>query len=49
MYTLAITINHYYWESDYKHYYARQVEKEVFESHSWKQEKASTSSSAVAS
>ena len=44
-----MTINHYYWEWDHKRYYARQAEKETIESHSWKQEKASTSSSATAS
>jgi len=43
-----MTINHYYWEQDCEHHHARQVEKEALESHSWKQGKASTSSSAMA-
>ena len=49
MYTLAMTIDHHYWERDYKCYCARQVEKEALESHSQKQGKASTSSAAMAS
>ena len=49
MYTLAMTMNHHYQECDHKHHCARQAEKEVLESHSWKQEKASTSSPAMAS
>ena len=49
MYTLAMTINHYYWERDYEYHYARQAEKKVLESHSRKQGKASTSGSAMAS
>ena len=49
MYTLAITIDHCYWEQDCKCHCTRQVEKEVLEFHSRKQEKASTSSSAIAS
>ena len=49
MYTLAMTINHRYWERDCKCHHARQVEKEALESHSWKQGKASTSSSVTAS
>jgi len=49
MYTLAMTINHRYWERDRERHYARQVEKEALESHSWKQGKASTSSSVTAS
>ena len=48
MYALAITIDYCYWEWDYKHYCARQVEKEAFKSHSWKQEKTSTSGTATA-
>jgi len=42
-------INHYYWECDYECHYARQAEKEALKSHSWKQEKASTSGTAIAS
>ena len=49
IYTLAMNIDHYYWKRDYKHYCARQVEKEALESHSQKQEKASTSGSVMAS
>jgi len=49
MYTLAMTIDHCYWERDRKHHCARQAEKEALESHFWKQGKASTSSSATAS
>jgi len=47
MYTLAMTINHHYWEHNCKHHCARQAEKETFKSHSWKQGKASTSSHAI--
>jgi len=47
MYTLAMTINHYYWKCNCKHHCARQTEKEAFESHSWKQGKASISSHAT--
>jgi len=49
MYALAMTIDHRYWERDRECHCARQAEKEVLESHSWKQEKASTSSSVMAS
>ena len=49
MYTLAMTIDHCYWKRDHEHHYVRQMEKEALESHSWKQGKASTSSSAMAS
>jgi len=49
MYTLAMTIDHCYWEQDCKHHHARQAEKEALEFYSQKQEKASTSSSATAS
>jgi len=48
MYALAMTIDHCYWECDYKFHHAKQVEKEALESHSWKQEKASTSGPVVA-
>jgi len=44
-----MTINHRYWKRDCKHHHVRQAEKEALESHSWKQEKASTSSSVTAS
>ena len=44
-----MTIDHCYWEKDCKCHYVRQVEKEALESHSQKQEKASTSGSATAS
>ena len=44
-----MNIDHYYWKRDYKHYCARQVEKEALESHSQKQEKASTSGSVMIS
>ena len=47
MYVLAMTINYHYWERDCKCYHARQAEKEALESHSRKQGKASTSSSAT--
>jgi len=49
IYALAMTIDHCYWERDCKYHHARQIEKETLESHSWKQGKASTSSSAMAS
>jgi len=48
MYTLAMTINHYYWERDRKCHRARQAEKETLESYSQKQGKASTSGSVTA-
>jgi len=43
MYVLAMTIDHCYWEHNYKCHYVKQVEKEALESHSQKQGKASTS------
>jgi len=49
MYALAMTIDHCYWERDRECHHIRQVEKEALKSHSWKQGKASTSSSATAS
>jgi len=49
MYALAMTIDHHYWERDHKRYCAKQVEKEALKFHFQKQEKASTSSSAMAS
>jgi len=49
MYTLAMTIDHCYWEHDCKCHCARQAEKEALESYSQKQGKASTSSPATAS
>ena len=49
MYAFAMTIDHHYWKCDCKYYYTRQIEKEALESHSQKQEKASTSSLAMAS
>jgi len=49
MYALAMTIDYCYWERDHEHHCARQVEKEALESHSWKQGKASTSGSVMAS
>jgi len=49
MYALAMTINHHYWERDRERHHARQAEKEALESHSWKQGKASTSGSVMAS
>jgi len=36
MYTLAMAIDHCYWEYDHKCHYARQAEKEALKSHSWK-------------
>ena len=44
-----MTIDHWYWERDYKCRCARQAEKEALKSHSQKQGKASTSSSTTAS
>ena len=44
-----MTIDHHYWEYDYKHHCARQVEKEALESHFQKQRKASISGPTVAS
>ena len=49
MYALAMTIDHCYWERDRECHRIRQAKKEALESHSWKQEKASTSSSVTAS
>ena len=49
MYALAMTIDHRYWERDRKRHCVRQAEKEALESHSWKQGKASTSSSVTTS
>jgi len=49
MYILVMTIDHYYWKCDHKCHHARQVEKEVLESHSKKQGKASTSGPATVS
>ena len=49
MYALAMTIDHRYWERDHERHHARQAEKEALKSHSWKQGKASTSSSVTAS
>ena len=49
MYALVITIDHCYWERDRECHCARQAEKEVLESHSRKQGKASTSGSVMAS
>jgi len=49
IYTLAMTINHCYWERDHKYHHTKQVEKEALKSHSWKQEKASTFGSAMTS
>ena len=43
-----MTIDYCYWECDHKCSYARQVEKETFESYFWKQEKASTAGNATA-
>jgi len=48
MYALVMTIDHCYWEQDCECYCARQAEKEALKSHSWKQGKASTSSSVMA-
>ena len=44
-----MTINYHYWEYNCKHYHVRQTEKEILESHSQKQEKASISSPIIAS
>ena len=44
-----MTIDHCYWERDCERHRARQAEKKALESHSWKQGKASTSSSVMAS
>ena len=44
-----MTIDHHYWKYNCECHHARQVEKEVLKSHSWKQEKASISGLAMAS
>ena len=44
-----MTIDHCYWEQDCECHRARQAEKEALKSHSWKQGKASTSGSVMAS
>ena len=49
MYTLAMTIDYHYWKRDCERHCARQVEKEALESYSWKQGKASISSSVMTS
>ena len=49
MYTLAMTIDHRYWERDCERHRARQAEKEALKSHSRKQGKASTSGSVMVS
>ena len=49
MYALVMTIDHRYWERDCERHRARQAEKEALESHFWKQGKASTSGSVMAS
>ena len=49
MYALAMIIDYYYWKHDHKCHHIRQVEKEAFESHFWKQEKAFTSGPTMAS
>jgi len=49
MYALAMTIDHHYWKRDHERHCARQAKKEALKSHSWKQGKASTSSSGTAS
>jgi len=49
MYILVMTIDHYYWKYDHKCHRARQVEKEVLESHFKKQGKAFTSGPATVS
>jgi len=48
MYILAMTTDYCYWEQDHKHHHARQTEKKALESHSWKQGKASISSTPMA-
>jgi len=49
MYILTMTIDHHYWKHDHECYYARQVEKKTFESHFWKQGKASSAGNAMVS
>ena len=44
-----MTIDHRYWERDHERHCVRQAEKEALESHSRKQEKASTSGFVMAS
>jgi len=48
MYTLAMTIDHHYWERDRECHHARQVEKEALKFHFQKQGKAPTSGSGMA-
>ena len=47
IYTLAMTIDHCYWEYDYKYHHTRQVKKETLESYFWKQEKTPISDHAI--
>ena len=47
MYTLAMTIDHHYWECNCKCYHIRQVEREALKSHFQKQGKASSTSNAT--
>ena len=49
IYTLAMTINHCYYEHDYKYYCARQAEKKALESYSQKQGKSSSAGNVIAS
>ena len=44
-----MTIDHRYWKRDRECYYARQAEKEALKSHFWRQGKAFTFSSVMAS
>jgi len=36
IYALVITIDHCYWEYNYKYHHIRQIEKKIFKFHSWK-------------
>ena len=44
-----MTIDHHYWKHDHECYYTRQVEKKAFESHFWKQGKASSTCNTMVS
>lgn len=48
MYTLVMTINHHYCECDHKYNYVQIVEQETLESHSKKQDKASSTTNLIA-
>ena len=49
MYTLVMTIDHYYWKHDCKYYHVRQTEKKALESYFQKQDKTFFASNIIIS